>query len=239
VGDLVNRGPDSLGVLRRVQQLGDAVTTVLGNHDLHLLAAAAGHGRQSPADTFEDVLLASDCEQLITWLRHQPLLHWDQHGHRALVHAGVPPEWTLAQTSEYAREIETILQGPHWRNFFENMYGDDPALWSADLNPKLRQRYTVNALTRMRQLEPDGSLNFSNAGPPDEAEELTPWFRFPGRRNTDTQIVFGHWASLGLIQENNVAAIDSGCVWGRSLSALPLDPPGEVIQLSCEQSAPL
>lgn len=237
VGDLVNRGPDSLGVLRRVRELGDAVTTVLGNHELHLLAAAAGHGRQTPADTFEDVLIASDCESLVTWLRHQPLLHWDQLCHRALVHAGIPPQWTLAQASEYAREIETRLRGPRWRDFFKNMYGNDPAQWSADLEPRLRQRYTVNALTRMRQLEPDGSLNFSNAGPPDPSDELTPWFRFPERRNTDTLIVFGHWASLGFKQENNVAAIDSGCVWGRSLSALPLEPAGEAIQLPCKQFA--
>jgi bis(5'-nucleosyl)-tetraphosphatase (symmetrical) len=225
-----------LGVLRRVQELDDAVTTVLGNHDLHLLAAAAGHGRQSPADTFADVLLAQDSEQIINWLRHRPLLHWDEDHQRVLVHAGIPPQWRLTQAAAYAHEIETVLQGPHWRRLFKDMYGDHPARWSADLKPLEQQRYTINGFTRMRYLETDGSLDFSNAGPPEQAGTLIPWFRFPARLNSDTQIVFGHWAALGLTQENNVVALDSGCVWGGSLSAIPLDPPGEVLSVNCAQS---
>ena len=233
MGDLVNRGPDSLGVLRRVKALGDRVTTVLGNHDLHLLAAAAGHGRHGAGDTFGDILRTKDSRQLMTWLRHRPLLHWDKATRHALVHAGIPPQWTLAQAEAYASEIETILRGSGWRHFFAAMYGDDPAKWSTDLAPELRRRYTINALTRMRFLHPDGSLDFSNNGPPDAADGLVPWFQFPARCTTETRIVCGHWAALGLRQENNVVALDSGCVWGGSLSAIPLEPPGEILSINC------
>lgn len=215
--------------------MGEAVTTVLGNHDLHLLAAAAGHARRNTGDTFEDILRSSDCGELITWLRQRPLLHWDAPNGRALVHAGIPPQWTLATALEQAAEVESILRGPDWKELFEYMYGDEPAVWSAKLNAESRRRYTINALTRMRFLLPDGALELSNSGPPAASPpDLTPWFRFPGRGGRDTKIIFGHWAALGFQQENNIAAIDSGCVWGGCLSALPLDPPGEVISIACK-----
>ena len=183
VGDLVNRGPDSLAVLRRVMGLGRSVTCVLGNHDLHLLATVAGRRVLSPADTFRDVLEAPDLGAIVDWLRHRPLLHYDRSAKRLLVHAGVPPAWTVAEARAEAREVETLLRGRKWRYALREMYGGDPSAWSSKLRGADRRRYTINALTRMRYCDRRGRIDLSYSGAPGtQPKGLTPWFDVPERR---------------------------------------------------------
>lgn len=227
VGDLVNRGPSSSAVLRRVIALGDAVATVLGNHDLHLLAAAAGVRPASPKDTFQDVLEADDAEALLDWLRHRPLLHRDGDSRRVLVHAGIPPGWTVDEAIEAAAEVESALRGRKWRKKLASMYGNVPAKWSGKLSGEERRRYTINALTRMRYCDAAGALDLEYSGAPGtQPAQLVPWFDVPERRARDVHIVFGHWAALGVLQRGDVTACDSGCVWGNALTAVPLAPAG-------------
>ena len=238
VGDLINRGPDSLDVLREVIGLHDSVTTVLGNHDLHLLATAAGVREPDKGDTFQAVLAAPDAENILDWLRHRPLLHYDRTRSRLLVHAGLPANWTVTDAEAYAGEITERLRGPSWTVALKTMYGDEPRAWSADLRGADRARYILNALTRIRYCDKHGNLDFDHKGPPGtQPTHLTPWFEFPGRLSEDTHVVFGHWASLGLIRRTNVTALDSGCVWGGSLTALPLEPAGEPIAVDCSTPA--
>lgn len=238
-GDLVNRGPDSLGVLRRVMSLEDRAIVVLGNHDLHLLAIAADVRPPWPGDTIDEILAAPDRDALIDWLRRQPLLHHDPRTRTVLVHAGLPPGWSLTEALDRAAEVEEALAGPAWRDVLQTLYGNAPRAWSPGLGPEDRRRYTINALTRMRYCDAAGRLDFAHNGPPGtQPPGLRPWFelRDPGSdtgpgpdTGPDTgepHIVFGHWASLGLVREPGYSCIDTGCVWGRSLTALPLDPPG-------------
>jgi bis(5'-nucleosyl)-tetraphosphatase (symmetrical) len=234
VGDLVNRGPESLRVLRRVMALGRSVTCVLGNHDLHLLATVAGGRELSPADTFGEVLAAPDADRLIDWLRHRPLLHYDAPARRVLVHAGIPPFWTLAEARRQAREVERLLRGRKWRYALRGMYGNEPATWSRRLAHESKRRYTINALTRMRYCDKRGRLDFSQSGPPgSQPKGLMPWFEVPGRLTDHLQIVFGHWAALGLVRRADVTALDSGCVWGGSLTAVRLDRPARPVRINC------
>ncbi len=226
VGDLVNRGPDSLAVMRRVMGLGRSVTCVLGNHDLHLLATVAGRRQLSPADTFEDVLDAPDAADIIDWLRHRPLLHHDPEARRVLVHAGIPPIWSVARARAEAREVEKLLRGRQWRYALRSMYGGEPSRWSRKLSAADRRRYTINALTRMRYLDRRGHIDLSYSGAPGtQPKGLIPWFDFPDRRAASTNIVFGHWAALGLLRRADVTALDTGCVWGNYLTAARLDKP--------------
>jgi bis(5'-nucleosyl)-tetraphosphatase (symmetrical) len=237
VGDLVNRGPDSLGVLRRVSSLGENATSVLGNHDLHLLAAAAGIRALGPKDTLGPVLDASDAVELIDWLRERPLVHYDAETRRALVHAGLPPGWTLEDTLQRAGDLGSLLRGPRWREALGSMYGSEPRAWSSELNAEDQRRFLINALTRMRYCDRQGRLDFEFSGPPgSQPAELLPWFDVPCRLDRDTHIVFGHWAALGVLRRADVTALDSGCVWGGALTALPLDPPGEPVTVSCARS---
>lgn len=235
VGDLVNRGPDSLAVLRRVIALGDSVTTVLGNHDLHLLAAAAGARRVGAKDTFSDVLRAPDVDDLLDWLRRRPLLHVDRGGQRVLVHAGIPPAWDVGEAASRAREVESLLRGPEWRDALAAMYGNEPAGWRSGLNRTEQTRFTINALTRMRFLHADGRLDFDCTGPPgSQPAGLTPWFDAPGRKARDAHIVCGHWSALGVLRRPDLTALDSGCVWGRELTAVALDGDGgDAVTVSC------
>ncbi len=234
VGDLVNRGPESLATLRRVIALGDAVTVVLGNHDLHLLAAAAGVRRPRPSDTFQDVLAAPDAAELVDWLRRRPLLHHDPAARRVLVHAGIPPTWGVGDALREARAVEAALQGDAWRDALAEMYGNEPRTWSPSLEGSERLRYTINALTRMRFCTRDGTLDLECSGPPgSQPAGLVPWFDAPGRRARDVHIVFGHWSALGFFRRDDITALDSGCVWGRALTAAPLDPPGAAIAVRC------
>jgi bis(5'-nucleosyl)-tetraphosphatase (symmetrical) len=234
VGDLVNRGPDSLGVLRRVMALGRSVTCVLGNHDLHLLAVVAGRRELSKGDTFADVLAAPDADAIVDWLRNRPLLHHDARARRVLVHAGIPPIWSVTQGRAAAREIEALLRGRRWRQSLRTMYGNEPSQWSADLGREERRRFTINALTRMRYCDENGRLDLTESGPPgSQRKGLIPWFDMRGRRAAGTQIVFGHWAALGLLRRADVTALDTGCVWGNRLTAIRLDRPARAIQTSC------
>jgi bis(5'-nucleosyl)-tetraphosphatase (symmetrical) len=234
VGDLVNRGPDSLGVLRRVMGLGRSVTCVLGNHDLHLLATVAGERDLSPADTFGQVLAAPDADKIIDWLRRRPLLHYDPGTKHLLVHAGVPPGWTVTQAREQAREVEALLRGRNWRAALRTMYGNEPSAWSHKLDREDQRRYTINALTRMRYCDRRGRLDLSESGPPgSQPKGLTPWFDVPGRRSRNAHVVFGHWAALGVLRRKDVTGLDSGCVWGGCLTAVRLDKTARPVKVSC------
>ena len=219
-GDLVNRGPDSLGVLQTVMALGSRATTVLGNHDLHLLGMAAGIRQPRHSDTTQEILKASNAQEYIDWLRGLPLAHM-ANGHM-LVHAGVLPAWSSALALELAAEVEQVLQSSNWKHQLSNMYGNTPNAWNNDLAGDNRLRIIINAFTRMRMCTPSGHMNFSYKGEPTITNELMPWFNVPGRVATDCTIVFGHWSALGLMLKPNLIALDTGCVWGRQLTAVRL-----------------
>jgi len=222
VGDLVNRGPDSAGCLRRVRALGASAVTVLGNHDLHLLCVAAGVEKPRPRDTLADVLAAPDREDLVTWLRHRPLMHVE--GAWAMVHAGLIPQWAVPQARELAAEVESVLQGPRWRPFLARLYGDEPARWRDTLAGQERLRAIVNAMTRLRVCRPGGEMDLAFKGEPGERfPNRIPWFRMPARASATHTIVCGHWSALGLHVTPTVVALDSGCVWGRTLTAMRLE----------------
>jgi len=240
VGDLVNRGPQSVEVLRFVADLGDRARVVLGNHDLHLLAVAAGVRKLRRKDTFGDVLDAQDGEALLTWLRQRPLLLEDRELGWMMVHAGLLPQWDLAQAASLAREAEARIQGPESAAALTQMYGDLPSHWSDSLGDPERLRVIINGLTRLRYCDASGQMSFSEVGPPNgQADGFLPWFRVPGRRSAGGRIVIGHWSALGLWQEAGVLALDSGCVWGRALTAAQLDRPGvPTTQVSCCDQGP-
>lgn len=223
VGDLVNRGPKSLEVLRHVVSLGDSVTTVLGNHDLHLLAVSAGARKLSRTDTFSDVLKAKDAEELLGWLRRQPLFVYDEKRNRALVHAGLPPVWSIRRALKAAAKVEAWLRSKDWRTALVSMYGNAPRRWSKTLSDEQKLRYTINALTRIRYCDRNGRMSFEYSGPPGtQPKGLMPWFSVPGRKSQATHVYFGHWSALGVMQATNLTALDSGCVWGRRLTAIKL-----------------
>ncbi len=238
VGDLVNRGPQSLATLRLIRSFGDTTRTVLGNHDLHLLAVAHGIRKPHRSDTLDDILNAPDRDELLDWLRCQPLALSVENC--LVVHAGVMPQWTAQQTLELASEVEEILRGPGWIDFLRQMYGNTPARWSDDLQGMDRWRCIVNALTRMRFCTTEGEMDFSRADAPDNAPPgYMPWFDVPCRRTEDATIICGHWSTLGLMLRPNVMAIDTGCIWGGKLTALRLDD-RSVIQVDCpQQQAPV
>lgn len=238
VGDLINRGPDSLTALRRMKALSEdnpgRVEALLGNHDLHLIAVAVGAQRTSRSDTLDEILAAPDRDELIGWLRHRPLAMFvDAH---LLVHAGVAPQWDAAQTMALAHEVETTLRGEGWIDFLSAMYGNEPDQWDDSLTGMARLRCIVNALTRMRLCTPDGRMDFlhkeSERGP--EGSGLVPWFDLPQRRTNDVTVVFGHWSALGLIQRPNLVGLDSGCVWGGKLTAVCLDD-RSLLQVDCPE----
>jgi bis(5'-nucleosyl)-tetraphosphatase (symmetrical) len=238
VGDLINRGPDSLGALRRMKALSEAsggrVETLLGNHDLHLLAVAVGARSMSRSDTLDAILAAPDRDALIDWLRRRPLALAVEG--RLLVHAGVAPQWTAAQTMALAGEVETALRGEGWIDFLGQMYGNEPDRWDDGLTGIARLRCIVNALTRMRLCWPDGRMDFahkeSDKGP--VGSSLQPWFDLPDRRTQDVTVVFGHWSALGLVQRPNLIGLDSGCVWGGKLTAVCLED-RSLLQVDCPE----
>jgi bis(5'-nucleosyl)-tetraphosphatase (symmetrical) len=235
-GDLVNRGPGSLDCLRYVRSLGDAAITVLGNHDLHLLAVAADSGRgRKPGDTLDSILGAPDRDELLAWLARRPLLHEDSTLGWTLIHAGLPPEWSVADAALCAREVEQALAHAP-TEFYARMYGNEPDRWSPGLSGYDRLRFTVNCLTRLRYCTADGRLLMKPKGPPEEAPAgAIPWFRVPGRRSAGARLLFGHWSALGWYSGEGVVSLDSGCVWGGRLTALRLDVPGaEPVQVCCE-----
>jgi bis(5'-nucleosyl)-tetraphosphatase (symmetrical) len=220
VGDLVNRGPKSLEVLRFVRGLGDAAVALLGNHDLHLLAVAAGHGQMKRGDTLEAVLAAPDRDALLDWLRSRPLFHWDAELGVAMVHAALAPGWSISDAAKHAGEVESALrQDPG--DYFRHMYGDTPHRWDDALRGATRLRVITDYLTRVRFCQPDGTYDMRAKGPPGtQTEGFLPWFDVPHRGSAGTPIVFGHWSAVGMADRADVYALDTGCVWGRRLSAL-------------------
>lgn len=232
VGDLVNRGPQSLETLRYVRNLGDAAITVLGNHDLYLLMVAFGAARKRSADdTIQAILDAPDRDQLLDWLRHRPLCHTE--GEYCLVHAGLLPQWTTQQARALAGEVEAALQAGDHADFIRNMWGSEPAAWSEDLTGWARLRVIVNAMTRMRFCTLDGVMEFATKGEVTNAPPgHQPWFEAPGRQSAGQVVVFGHWSALGLKLLPNLLALDSGCLWGNRLTAVRLED-RRVFQVAC------
>lgn len=222
VGDLVNRGPDSLGVLRLVQALGAAAITVLGNHDLHLLAVAEGVAEKHRSDTLDEILAAPDRDDLLGWLRAQRMLYTE--GGWAMVHAGLLPGWTIRQAQKLAHEVEAALRGKHCRDFLKHMYGNNPDHWDDEFTGHKRLRVITNALTRMRICTVSGEMEFKFKG---EVQDIPagymPWFEVPDRASADVSVVCGHWSALGLKVTPGVIALDTGCLWGGALSAIRLE----------------
>ncbi len=239
LGDLVNRGPASAAVLRRLMALGDAARCVLGNHDLHLLAVAHDIRAQRADDTLGELLQAPDAAALLQWLRAQPLARFEHHC--LMVHAGVLPDWTVEQTLRLAAEVERELRAPDCHAFLRDMYGSQPDRWDESLAGADRTRVIVNALTRMRFCNADSVMEFktkegAHAAPPG----FLPWFDIPGRKTAEASVAFGHWSTLGLLQRPRLLGLDTGCVWGGHLSAVPLHADGgfgAVVQVPCAAPA--
>ncbi|CAH2793375.1 MAG: Bis(5'-nucleosyl)-tetraphosphatase, symmetrical (EC [uncultured Caballeronia sp.] len=234
-GDLINRGPQSLQTLRDVIALGSRATVVLGNHDLNLLSVAAGLRTPKKGDTLAEILDAPDADELIEWVCHKQVAHFENG--LLMVHAGVLPQWDATMTMELAHELEQALRAPNWKETLAALYGNEPHRWDDSLTGADRLRVIYNALTRIRFCTSEGAMEFANNGGPDSAPPgYMPWFDVPGRRTRDVTVVFGHWAALGLMIRDDVLCLDSGCVWGNKLSAVRLtaDPAQRVVtQVSC------
>jgi len=233
VGDVVNRGPQSLEALRLVQSLGDRATVLLGNHDLHLLAVAAGIRPQHADDTLQPILDAPDRDELLDWLRHRPLAHSEAGA--LFVHAGVLPQWSVEQTLALAGEVQARLRAPDYRDFLATMYGNQPARWANSLTGADRARCVINALTRLRFVDRDGVMDLTvkdgaGAAPPG----FMPWFDHPQRATRGTPVIFGHWSTLGLMMRDDAICLDTGCVWGGQLTAMRW-PDRSLIQVQCPQ----
>jgi bis(5'-nucleosyl)-tetraphosphatase (symmetrical) len=235
LGDLVNRGPDSLAVLQRMAALGNAATCLLGNHDLHLLAVAHGVREMHQGDTFADVLQSPGAAGWVDWLRHQLLAHTEAGW--LCVHAGVVPQWTCAQTLALAGEVQALLRGPDLPAFLRVMYGNEPRCWRDGLAGAARARFVINTLTRIRFCSADGELDFkTKEGAGAAPAGYMPWFDVPGRQTAAQPMAFGHWSTLGLVNRPDLLALDTGCVWGGALSAVRVDGARrEVVQVACKQ----
>lgn len=234
-GDLVNRGPNSLEVLRFVKQLGNSALTILGNHDLHLIGLHTG--LRNSLDTLEPVLNAPDREELLDWLRKRPLLHHDATRNLCMVHAGLPPQWSLLGAKSNAREIHELLSADDYRQHLKHFFGSPVTHWDEHLPDRLRQLFTVSCLTRIRYCTSDGGIDLQHKGPPNIQTGLIPWFEYPHPAWHGARFVVGHWASLGVHLSRRVIAIDSGCVWGGALTAVNLDHDFELQCVDCPGSA--
>ncbi|MBX9811354.1 MAG: symmetrical bis(5'-nucleosyl)-tetraphosphatase [Burkholderiales bacterium] len=235
VGDLVNRGPQSLQTLRFVKGLGEHAVTVLGNHDLHLLVVAAGARKLHRGDTLDEILAAPDRDELLVWLRHRSMMHAGD-GY-AMVHGGLLPQWSIAQALALGREVENALRGEDYHDFLCHMYGNEPARWRDDLSGHDRLRVITNAMTRLRLCSADGTMEFSHkTGLENLPRGFMPWYDVPGRASRDTALITGHWAALGLVVRPDLLALDTGCVWGRRLTALRLED-RRVFQCDCREMA--
>jgi bis(5'-nucleosyl)-tetraphosphatase (symmetrical) len=235
-GDLINRGAESLATLRDVIALGERAVPVLGNHDLHLLSVSAGIRKSKKGDTIDEILNAPDAADLLDWIRHRPLAHFENN--MLMVHAGVVPQWDAALTMELAEELQRALRAPNWKETLAGLYGNEPARWKSGLKGIDRLRVTCSALTRIRFCSADGTMDFTSSGTLNSAPAgCMPWFDVPSRKTADVTMVFGHWAALGLTLRDNLIGLDSGCVWGEQLSAVRLaQNPAErtLTQVDCE-----
>jgi len=242
LGDLVNRGPDSLAVLRRARRMEGSFQSLLGNHDLHLLGVAHGDRKLGRKDTLAALLLAPDHAELLDWLRHQhmALHHRVGDGDLLMVHAGVVPQWSVADTCAVAAELETVLRGPDYGDFLRVMYGNEPDRWDDRLEGNARLRVIVNALTRMRFCSADGRMEFETKdGAAEPPAGYMPWFDVPGRRTGSATVAFGHWSTLGWLSRPDLISTDTGCVWGGQLSAVRIGgtlAERELIQVKCPQA---
>jgi bis(5'-nucleosyl)-tetraphosphatase (symmetrical) len=237
VGDLVNRGPRSLDVVRFVRDLGDRAVIVQGNHDLHLLALAAGHAKRRDDDTFDDVLAAPDRDALLDWLRFRPMLHAEDD--YLMVHAGLLPSWSVAQAQDLAAEVEAELRARRYRLFLAELYGSRPDAWDEDLRGMDRLRVIVNAMTRMRFCSADGVMELRVKGDAEQAPPgFMPWFEVPGRKTRGMPLICGHWSALGLKLKQDLLALDTACVWGGALTAVRLED-RRLFQVRCAQAADL
>jgi bis(5'-nucleosyl)-tetraphosphatase (symmetrical) len=227
LGDLVNRGPDSAGVLRRLASYGSSAQCLLGNHDLHLLALSRGVRRPHKSDTVDDILQAHDREAMLEWLRQQSMARLERVGPHPLlmVHAGVLPGWTATQTMALAQEVEAVLRSPALEEFLPQLYGDEPDTWHDSLRGIARLRMIVNVLTRLRFCDAAGRMEFATKeGSGAAPAGFQPWFELPDRQTAGITVAFGHWSTLGVLQRQDVIAMDTGCVWGGCLSAMRLEP---------------
>ena len=235
VGDLVNRGPKSLETLRFIKSLGDSAIAVLGNHDMHLLAAACSVPSSNTKIALKEVLAAPDRDELIHWLRHRPLFHHNDQF--CMVHAGIPPQWDFNQTKKMAEAVEKALQSKAYKSLLKAMYGNKPDIWSPLLRGTSRLRFGINCFTRMRYCDAEGRLDFNFNGPPgSQPAKLMPWFAVPNRNKFEMKIVFGHWSSLGYYEDNTCYAIDTGCLWGGQLTALKLGEQVQRFSIDCSGS---
>jgi len=237
-GDLVNRGPKSLKTLRYIKALEGNAITVLGNHDLHLLATAYDHKKPGKKDTLDPILQADDSDQLMNWLRHQHMMFHDKDKNLTILHAGLHPEWSIKQALKLAGEVEEVLRSEHHINFYKHMYGDKPYIWDNTLTGWQRYRFITNMLTRLRYCDSSGKPALGAKGAPGtQANHLHPWYETPNRKSQNDTIIFGHWSTLphaGQSSINNTYAIDSGCLWGGKLTALRIDErPFQYTQLPC------
>lgn len=231
-GDLVNRGPKSLEVLRFIKSLDNSATTVLGNHDLHLLATSQKIGKPKNKDTLQEILDAPDKIELLEWLRHQPLFHYEDNF--GLFHAGLPPQWDLKMTKALASEAEEVLRGNKFDGFLKQMYGNMPDKWSNSLKGWDRIRFIVNCFTRLRYCDAKGRLALEEKGPPgSQSGAFTPWFQVPTRKTINTTLIFGHWSTLGFMDDYNCFGIDTGCLWGGGLTALRISGKTKKISINC------
>lgn len=239
VGDLVNRGPDSLKVLQLIMELGENAITVLGNHDLHALAILSGLETQRPKDTLDEILNSPNKNSIIDWIRQQSLMHVDQTLPYAMVHAGVYPGWTITQAMSYAREVEAVFQSDNYLNFLRHMYGNTPEFWSEELSGWDRFRFITNSFTRMRFVTQDLKLDLRPKGHPESvSENLSPWFMHGLDKRASHKVIFGHWSTLGYRDDYEIYAIDTGCLWGGKLTAMALketDSP-ELYSIDCKQA---
>lgn len=234
-GDLVNRGPDSLLTLRYIKSLGNTATCVLGNHDLHLLAIAAGVRTKSNDDSLADILNAPDRHELLDWLRQRPVMHHDEELGVSMIHAGLPPQWNQHDSLAYAHELQAVLRGAQYLTFLQDMYGNKPDQWSPTLQGMDRLRFITNCFTRLRFCREDGTLCLKSKGPPgSQPDDCIPWFKVENRASRDMNILFGHWSALGLYQEKGITSLDSGCLWGHQLTALRLEDQ-QIFDIQCDE----